>query len=101
MANVWAKIQTTFGERQTLNNFLKKLFPALKDKRYRIDTLSESKFSISVSSVKFNDGGNYTCSHYGDQIKEKIVEVTVLGKYYLTSFFLLSFHIFTRDGIRL
>ncbi|XP_031600488.1 cytotoxic and regulatory T-cell molecule [Oreochromis aureus] len=52
---------------------------ALKDKRYRIDTLSESKFSISVSSVKFNDGGNYTCSHYGDQITEKIVEVTVLG----------------------
>ncbi|XP_035034661.2 cytotoxic and regulatory T-cell molecule isoform X1 [Hippoglossus stenolepis] len=52
---------------------------ALKDKRYRIDRLSESEFSISISNITFKDGGNYTCSHYDHHTKEKIVEVTVLG----------------------
>ncbi|XP_058482448.1 cytotoxic and regulatory T-cell molecule isoform X2 [Solea solea] len=52
---------------------------ALKNKRYRIDRLSNSEFSISISNVTFKDGGIYTCSHYGDNINEKKVEVTVLG----------------------
>ncbi|XP_030601639.1 cytotoxic and regulatory T-cell molecule isoform X2 [Archocentrus centrarchus] len=52
---------------------------ALKDKRYSINKLSESEFSISVSSVTFKDGGNYTCSQYGHHTTEKKVEVTVLG----------------------
>ncbi|XP_069366464.1 cytotoxic and regulatory T-cell molecule isoform X2 [Paralichthys olivaceus] len=52
---------------------------ALKDKRYRINRLSESEFSISISNITFKDGGNYTCSHYDHHTKEKTVEVTVLG----------------------
>ncbi|KAG7515239.1 cytotoxic and regulatory T-cell molecule isoform X2 [Solea senegalensis] len=51
----------------------------LKNKRYRIDRLSMSEFSISISNVTFKDGGIYTCSHYGDNTIEKKVEVTVLG----------------------
>lgn len=57
------------------------LSPALKDKRYSIDTLSVSEFTISISNVNFNDGGNYTCSQYHHQIAEKKVEVTVLGEF--------------------
>ncbi|AWP00581.1 putative cytotoxic and regulatory T-cell molecule-like isoform 2 [Scophthalmus maximus] len=52
---------------------------ALKDKRYRIDRLSASEFSISVSNVTFKDGGNYTCTHYDHHTTERKVEVTVLG----------------------
>ncbi|XP_023260658.1 cytotoxic and regulatory T-cell molecule isoform X3 [Seriola lalandi dorsalis] len=52
---------------------------ALKDKRYRINKLSVSEFAISISNVTFKDGGNYTCSQYGDHTTEKQVEVTVLG----------------------
>ncbi|XP_042354795.1 heat shock cognate 71 kDa protein-like [Plectropomus leopardus] len=52
---------------------------ALKDKRYSINKLSESEFTISISNVTFKDGGNYTCSHYDDHTTERKVEVTVLG----------------------
>uniref|UniRef100_A0A3Q1EEZ6 Ig-like domain-containing protein n=1 Tax=Acanthochromis polyacanthus TaxID=80966 RepID=A0A3Q1EEZ6_9TELE len=51
---------------------------ALKDKRYSINKFSESEFSISISSVTFKDGGNYTCSHFDHPMTEKIFEVTVL-----------------------
>ncbi|CAN9501394.1 unnamed protein product [Ophioblennius macclurei] len=51
----------------------------LKDKRYSITHLSESQFSISISNISFKDGGNYTCSHYGHNINERKVEVTVIG----------------------
>ncbi|KAM6983472.1 uncharacterized protein crtam [Tautogolabrus adspersus] len=51
----------------------------LKDKRYTITNLSQSVFAISISSVTFNDGGNYTCSQYGQHPTEKKVELTVLG----------------------
>ncbi|KAM9386218.1 cytotoxic and regulatory T-cell molecule isoform 2-T2 [Pholidichthys leucotaenia] len=52
---------------------------ALKDERYAINRLSRSEFSISISNVTFKDGGNYTCTHYGEYTTEKTVEVTVLG----------------------
>lgn len=54
--------------------------PALQDKRYNINKLSESEFTVSISNVTFKDGGNYTCSQYDDHITEKTVEVTVLGE---------------------
>nr|XP_046267734.1 cytotoxic and regulatory T-cell molecule isoform X3 [Scatophagus argus] len=50
----------------------------LQDKRYRMSKLSASEFTVSISGVTFKDGGNYTCSQYGDHITEKIVELTVL-----------------------
>ncbi|XP_068577366.1 cytotoxic and regulatory T-cell molecule isoform X2 [Cebidichthys violaceus] len=53
---------------------------ALKDKRYSINKLSQSEFTISISNINFKDGGNYTCSHYGAHTTEKKVEVTVLGR---------------------
>ncbi|XP_010780522.1 cytotoxic and regulatory T-cell molecule isoform X2 [Notothenia coriiceps] len=53
---------------------------ALGDKRYSINKLSESKFTMSISNVTFKDGGIYTCSQYGDHTTEKKVEVTVLGR---------------------
>ncbi|XP_040907202.1 cytotoxic and regulatory T-cell molecule isoform X2 [Toxotes jaculatrix] len=52
---------------------------ALKDKRYSINKLSESEFTISISNVNFRDGGNYTCSQYSQHSIDKTVEVTVLG----------------------
>ncbi|XP_053188030.1 cytotoxic and regulatory T-cell molecule isoform X2 [Scomber japonicus] len=52
---------------------------ALKDKRYSIDKLSHTEFSVSVSDVTFRDGGNYTCSQYSHPTIEKKVEVTVFG----------------------
>ncbi|XP_033973245.1 cytotoxic and regulatory T-cell molecule [Trematomus bernacchii] len=52
---------------------------ALGDKRYSINKLSESEFTVSISDVTFKDGGIYTCSQYGDHTTEKKVEVTVLG----------------------
>lgn len=55
----------------------------MKDKRYTINKLSESEFTISISSVTFKDGGNYTCSQYAHNTIEKKVEVTVLGEYFV------------------
>ncbi|XP_062289003.1 cytotoxic and regulatory T-cell molecule isoform X2 [Scomber scombrus] len=55
------------------------LIEALRDKRYSIDKLSQTEFSISVSDVTFRDGGNYTCFEYDHQTIEKKVEVTVFG----------------------
>ncbi|XP_074467101.1 cytotoxic and regulatory T-cell molecule isoform X1 [Sebastes fasciatus] len=52
---------------------------SLQDKRYSITKLSESEFAISISNITFKDGGNYTCTHYGDRPTEMKVEVTVLG----------------------
>lgn len=54
--------------------------PALQDKRYSINKLSQTKFIISISKITFKDGGNYTCSQYGAHTTEKKVEVTVLGE---------------------
>ncbi|XP_056141160.1 cytotoxic and regulatory T-cell molecule isoform X4 [Lampris incognitus] len=51
----------------------------LKDKRYSIDKLSNTQFTVSVSDVSFSDGGNYTCHQYKHGVVEKMVEVTVLG----------------------
>ncbi|XP_030009182.1 cytotoxic and regulatory T-cell molecule isoform X2 [Sphaeramia orbicularis] len=48
------------------------------DKRYSIIKLSESEFTISVSSVTFTDGGDYICTHYHPQAAQKVVQVTVL-----------------------
>ncbi|XP_051257547.1 cytotoxic and regulatory T-cell molecule isoform X2 [Dicentrarchus labrax] len=56
-----------------------KVSPGVRDKRYSINKLSQSEFNVRISDVTFKDGGNYTCSQYGDHITEKIVEVTVLG----------------------
>uniref|UniRef100_A0A8C7XR43 Ig-like domain-containing protein n=1 Tax=Oryzias sinensis TaxID=183150 RepID=A0A8C7XR43_9TELE len=52
---------------------------ALKDKRYSINRLSESEFSISISNVNFKDGGTYTCAYYNPNTTEMKVELTVLG----------------------
>lgn len=52
----------------------------LRSKRYSVNKLSESEFTISISNVTFKDGGNYTCSQYGDHTTETIVELTVLGE---------------------
>ncbi|XP_034539606.1 cytotoxic and regulatory T-cell molecule isoform X2 [Notolabrus celidotus] len=52
---------------------------ALKDKRYTINKLSESEFSISISNVTFKDGGTYTCLQYSHPTTETKVEVTVVG----------------------
>uniref|UniRef100_A0A667ZEJ0 Ig-like domain-containing protein n=1 Tax=Myripristis murdjan TaxID=586833 RepID=A0A667ZEJ0_9TELE len=52
---------------------------ALKDRRYSIDKLSKTEFTVSVSDITFKDGGNYTCLHYNHTVTEKTVEVTVLG----------------------
>ncbi|XP_008330836.1 cytotoxic and regulatory T-cell molecule isoform X2 [Cynoglossus semilaevis] len=51
----------------------------LRNKKYRIDRLSMSEFTVSVSNVTISDGGIYTCSHYGHQTIEKQVKVTVLS----------------------
>lgn len=77
-----AKISQSFALK-ILNIFsmFSLLSPALKDKRYSINTLSVSEFTISISNVNFDDGGNYTCSQYHHQIAEKQVEVTVLGEF--------------------
>ncbi|XP_034406351.1 cytotoxic and regulatory T-cell molecule isoform X2 [Cyclopterus lumpus] len=52
----------------------------LKDKRYSINKLSLSEFTISISDITFKDGGIYTCSQYDAHTTEKKVEVTVLGR---------------------
>ncbi|XP_063750947.1 cytotoxic and regulatory T-cell molecule isoform X2 [Eleginops maclovinus] len=49
------------------------------DKRYSLNTLCKSEYTISISKVTFNDGGKYTCAQYGDHTTETEVEVTVLG----------------------
>ncbi|CAL8364409.1 unnamed protein product [Lota lota] len=51
----------------------------LKDKRYSIEKLSSTMFTISVSDVTFKDGGNYKCIQYGDVVTEKVFRVTVIG----------------------
>uniref|UniRef100_A0A3Q3VXI2 Ig-like domain-containing protein n=1 Tax=Mola mola TaxID=94237 RepID=A0A3Q3VXI2_MOLML len=53
---------------------------SLKSKRHRIHKLSESEFTVSISSVTFKDGGNYTCSEYSHPMTEKTVELTVLDQ---------------------
>ncbi|KAL6099190.1 crtam [Pungitius sinensis] len=53
---------------------------ALQDKRYSINKLSQTEFTISISKITFKDGGNYTCSQYGTNTTEKKVEVTILGR---------------------
>ncbi|KAM9728216.1 uncharacterized protein crtam [Menidia menidia] len=50
-----------------------------KDPRYRIDKLTRSLFSISVSNVTITDGGAYTCTRYGARPVERVVNVTVLS----------------------
>ncbi|XP_068456353.1 cytotoxic and regulatory T-cell molecule [Clinocottus analis] len=52
---------------------------ALKDKRYSINKLSQSEFTISISDITFKDGGVYTCFQYDADQTQKKVEVTVLG----------------------
>lgn len=52
----------------------------LKSKRYSINKLSESEFTISIANVTFKDGGIYTCTQYGNHPTETKVELTVLGE---------------------
>ncbi|KAM8898530.1 uncharacterized protein crtam [Spinachia spinachia] len=54
--------------------------PALQDKRYSINKLSQTEFTVSISQITFKDGGNYTCLQYGAHTTEKKVKVTVLGR---------------------
>lgn len=48
--------------------------------RYSLNKLSESEFTVSITDVTFEDAGNYTCYEYGHQVREKKVELTVLGE---------------------
>lgn len=66
---------------EILNIFFSHFFLVLRDKRYSINKLTQSEFTISVSDVTFKDAGNYTCSEYSQPIIEKKVEVTVLSEY--------------------
>ncbi|XP_068186407.1 cytotoxic and regulatory T-cell molecule [Antennarius striatus] len=50
----------------------------LNNKRYSISELSKSKFTISISEVTLEDGGNYTCSVFGSQVAERTVELSVI-----------------------
>ncbi|XP_029376001.1 cytotoxic and regulatory T-cell molecule isoform X2 [Echeneis naucrates] len=52
---------------------------ALKDKRYTIEKLSLSEFTISITDVTFKDGGIYTCSQYDNHSTVMQVKVTVVG----------------------
>ncbi|XP_041807565.1 cytotoxic and regulatory T-cell molecule isoform X2 [Chelmon rostratus] len=55
------------------------VYPGVKNRRYSISKVSETEFTISISDITLEDGGNYTCSQYDTHISEKTVEVTVLG----------------------
>lgn len=57
------------------------VYPGVKNRRYSISKVSETEFTISISDITLEDGGNYTCSQYDTHISEKTVEVTVLGEY--------------------
>lgn len=48
--------------------------------RYSIKKLSQSEFTISITDVTFEDAGNYTCYEYGHRVRERKVELTVLGE---------------------
>lgn len=49
--------------------------------RYRLNKLSESEFTVSITDVTFRDGGIYTCYEYGHGGPiEKKVELKVLGE---------------------
>ncbi|KAK0137035.1 Cytotoxic and regulatory T-cell molecule [Merluccius polli] len=50
-----------------------------KDKRYSIEKLSSTKFTVSVSDVSFQDGGNYKCTQYLPEVRERTVAVTVVA----------------------
>ncbi|KAK1882536.1 Cytotoxic and regulatory T-cell molecule [Dissostichus eleginoides] len=76
---VWQHVTVWKGHTLRYVMFFNKI-QALGDKRYSINKLSESEFTISISNVTFKDGGIYTCSQYGDHTTEKKVEVTVLGR---------------------
>ncbi len=57
------------------------VIPVLKNKRYSINKVSKSEFIVSIFDVTFEDGGNYTCSHYDNHTTDRTVEVTVVGEY--------------------
>ncbi|KAF5895124.1 heat shock cognate 71 kDa protein [Clarias magur] len=51
---------------------------ALKDKRTSLVALTNSKFSIRVTDIKFKDGGVFNCVHYNPKFSEKKFKVTVI-----------------------
>ncbi|KAF3841548.1 hypothetical protein F7725_007410 [Dissostichus mawsoni] len=80
VSRVRASVRATEMEVKLRFSVFLLLIQALGDKRYSINKLSESEFTISISNVTFKDGGIYTCSQYGDHTTEKKVEVTVLAR---------------------
>ncbi|XP_075875900.1 cytotoxic and regulatory T-cell molecule [Nelusetta ayraudi] len=56
-----------------------KVFKGLRSQRFQIVELSASEFTVRISPVMLKDGGNYTCTQYGDQPTQNIVQLTVLG----------------------
>lgn len=52
----------------------------MKDKRTSLVALTNSKFSIRVTDIKFKDGGVYNCVRYNPEFSEKKFKVTVIGK---------------------
>ncbi|XP_048872390.1 cytotoxic and regulatory T-cell molecule [Brienomyrus brachyistius] len=52
----------------------------LKGSRFRLVSFSNSESTISLSNVKFKDGGYYTCLEYSNPVKTKLFKVTVVGR---------------------
>ncbi|KAL4608702.1 cytotoxic and regulatory T-cell molecule [Arapaima gigas] len=52
----------------------------LKDQRYKMISFSSSEFTISLSNVKFKDGGFYKCLEYSYSVTTKMFHVTVVGR---------------------
>lgn len=65
--------------KQTFESFVSVSQGVVSD-RYVLKKLSESEFTVSITDVTVNDGGNYTCFQYGYQVRERKVELTVLGE---------------------
>ncbi|XP_060751558.1 cytotoxic and regulatory T-cell molecule [Tachysurus vachellii] len=51
----------------------------LKDKRKASVTLTASKFSISLTGIKFKDAGVYKCLQYNNEVSTKRYKVIVIG----------------------
>ncbi|KAM9456168.1 cytotoxic and regulatory T-cell molecule [Clarias gariepinus] len=62
---------------ENLSLFFNKI-KAMKDKRTSLVALTNSKFSIRVTDIKFKDGGVYNCVRYNPEFSEKKFKVTVI-----------------------
>lgn len=56
------------------------VFKGLQSQRLNIAKQSASGFTVTISRVTLNDGGEYLCNQYDDEPTQKKVHLTVLGK---------------------